>query len=123
MPTKRKSKTRKPSSENLSPAELAWLTGDDSQIDPDGFAEFFLWSLNHGFESVFRGRTITPAELLSQYGHLATPGRRRELRKMVKRFAQGRMVVKGGRLIRMKFGEKPEPSNIPDNVRELPRPV
>jgi hypothetical protein len=65
--------------EELSRAEICWLTGDYLS-DPTPLEKFFLWSLDHGHVSMQKGRQITATELLDRYGHLVTAPRRRALR-------------------------------------------
>lgn len=69
--------------DELSPAELAWLTGDESKVKAHRWHEYFLWCLQRGFASWHKGRPICAPELLDRYGHLAGPERVKYLKMQV----------------------------------------
>ncbi|MBN1379681.1 MAG: hypothetical protein JXA04_10655 [Gammaproteobacteria bacterium] len=118
MTAKRKFTRRRPSADQLSIGELAWLRGDPVD-DLTDWEEFDFWLLDHGEPSTHKCRTITPAELLETYGHLCPPARKKELQKMIKGFAEGREVVSGGKLIKIQYKSKKPDSIIPNNVHRL----
>ena len=77
---------------------MAWLTGDESKIDPDSWAEYDLWCLKHGFASRYKDRPIDAEELLEKYGHLASTERRKYLELQLERMNR-RPMMKGGKLV------------------------